>query len=680
MRFITRALCCLWAAGALSLPGQAERAQGADLRLIPFPKEAHLDGTNFPLARRLVLEISQDQAAILGEQLKAELTNAGYPAPVVRPIKTAFHVLRLAPRIRWSIKRLPLRASAPAEEYALQIQPAGVTITSAGREGLFYGAQTLRQLIRANRQNNALPGLSIHDWPSMPWRAFQDDLTRGPSSTLQNLQEQASLGAFLKLNIFTYYMEFQYAFAKHPEIGPKNGSLTSDELAALVSYARPLELNILGNQQSFGHFDAILSHPQFQELRETPGLLNPANPRTYKLLDDLYSEVIPHLPFQFFNVCCDETDGLGEGPSKELARQIGVGGVYVQHIQRVHDLVSGKYHKQMMMWGDIILRHATNLNQVPKDTIMMTWGYDPRASFEDHMVPFEKAGYKFFVCPGVNNWNRVLPHFGAAMTNIHNFVRDGLKHGAIGMLNTAWDDDGQSFNAPNWHANAWAAECAWNGSTTTQADFNRRIGAVLFGEKSDRFGQAITTLASSPADGMPSSAFWNFDFSALKVRSADLARTQWEKQLESVRAALAGFQAAQQDATLNRGLLDYYVFGAKRMELSLRRDLNRLNAALAYRDARRKPLAQAIPLLTQIEEGLRADRDALEALSRTFQELWHRENKPYALDRGLNAYQILLSKYDRELELLAKVRTSAKPDRSLPTPREVGLELVEDGK
>ena len=116
-------------------------------------------------------------------------------------------------------------------------------------------------------------------------------------------------------------------------------------------------------------------------------------------------------------------------------------------------------------------------------------------------MPFAKSGYEFFVCPGVNNWSRILPDFGVATTNIRNFVRDGAKHGALGMLNTDWDDDGETLNARNWHGDAWGAECAWNASTTTPEDFNRRIGAVLFGEKGDHFGQAIELLAKTHAHG-----------------------------------------------------------------------------------------------------------------------------------------------------------------------------------
>ena len=46
-------------------------------------------------------------------------------------------------------------------------------------------------------------------------------MTRGPSSTLETLKFEVALGAQLKMNLFTYYMEYQYAFKKHPLIGPE---------------------------------------------------------------------------------------------------------------------------------------------------------------------------------------------------------------------------------------------------------------------------------------------------------------------------------------------------------------------------------------------------------------------------------------------------------------------------
>ena len=318
---------------------------------------------------------------------------------------------------------------APGESYSLDVTPATVRCSGIDSAGLLYAVQTLCQLIRANRTDAGLPCLEIRDWPSLRWRCFQDDLTRGPSSTPATLRQHVDLGSELKMNLFTYYMEYQYAFQKHPVIGPPDGSLTPEELSELVKYAATRHVDILGNQQSFGHLAWILKHPEFAELRETEHVLCPTNDASYQLLDDLYSEVCPLLPFPMFNVCCDETFGLGTGPAKTLVDQIGEGGVYVRHIRRVHDLLQSKYGKRMMMWGDIILQHPDQLDQIPKDTVMLTWGYGAADNFDNQIAPFTQSGYEFFVCPGISNWSRILPDFSVATQNIQNFVRDGAKQG-----------------------------------------------------------------------------------------------------------------------------------------------------------------------------------------------------------------------------------------------------------
>ena len=141
-------------------------------------------------------------------------------------------------------------------------------------------------------------------------------------------------------------------------------------------------------------------------------------------------------------------------------------------MRRLHDLLRDKYGKRMMMWGDIILNHPKNLADIPKDTIMLSWGYDSRASFESQITPFAQSGFEFFVCPGVSCWNRVMPDFQVSVTNIANFVRDGVKQNAMGMVNTTWDDSGSNLAGWNWYGVAWGAECAWNASATPIEAFN----------------------------------------------------------------------------------------------------------------------------------------------------------------------------------------------------------------
>ncbi len=657
----------------------------ARLRLVPFPKEVRLEAGTFELKQPLVLEVPADRAATFAHWLNDELQRAGLPPVRVSHRPEPGHVFRLLPSPADPAQPpavLPQphwRANAGPEDYVLTVGREAITAQARQAPGLFHALTTLRQLIRANRRGTALPCLAIRDWPALGYRCFQDDMTRGPSSRLETLQFEAALGAYLKFNVMTYYMEYQFAFRKHPLIGPPNGSLTAEELRALVEYARPLYVEIMGNQQSFGHFAHILKHPQYAHLRETADVLTPVREETYRLLDDLYSEVCPVLPFEFFNVCCDETWGLGKGPSRELADKIGVGGVYVQHIRRVYDLVAKKYRKRMMMWGDIILQHPEHLKEIPKDVVMLTWGYSDRPSFEDQIIPFARSGYAFFVCPGVSNWSRILPDFNVATVNIRSFVRDGVKHGALGMLNTDWEDDGEAINAVKWYCDAWAAECAWNASATPLEAFNRRVGAVLVGEPGERLGRAIQRLAATHRmpgmRGMNNARFWENDFPP--QASPAVVEKRAGRLLEAVRPAIEDLEACRAEATANRNIIEAYLFGARRMERIGQRMLDGLEAARLYERAWRARPEEAVALIQRAESLVCRNRDAHEALGRQFAALWLSESKPYALDWTMARYEQVAQRFDTLAQRLAQARQAAASGKPLPLPEDIGLVVTE---
>ena len=663
------ALCC--ALAAPSLP-TASAADATSLRLVPFPKEVKLTDGKFAFDSDLILEAPAAQADLIGNLIRDELEHRRLLRPKFQPRHDFVNELVISkapgkPRPVFDSKQQP-------DEYTLQVAPQSITAAASQPAGLLRAVQTLCQLIRANTPDRQLPCLTIRDWASVRWRGFQDDITRGPSTKLEVLQREAAMGAGLKMNIFAYYNEYQFAFAKHPDIGPADGSLTAAELKQLVAYAEPLHVGILGSQQSFGHMSRVLADgKKYVNLRENGDVLTPAKEETYQFLEDLYSEVVPLLPLPFFNVCCDEVGGLGDGPAKDMVKQLGPGGVYVKHMQRIHDLLASKYHKRMMMWGDIILTHPDRIKDIPKDTVMLTWGYDPRPSFDKQIEPFTKAGFEFFVCPGVNCWNRILPAFGDATVNIRNFVRDGAKAGCLGVLNTAWDDNGETFAAPNWHGYAWGAECSWNASATTPEDFNRRVGAVLFGEREDHFGQAITLLAKTHAmhgmNGMSSDRFFDLDFSS---SPADL-KAGAEKLLALVRPAIKHLNDCKAQANVNADLLDFFLFGAARMELIGRRMIAYAEVLENYEKARKLEPAKTDSALTTIETHLRKLAIDHGKLGRRFIELWDRENKPYARDWTTRRYEAVVKTYQDLTDRIAQIRADALQGKPLPTPENAGL-------
>lgn len=115
-------------------------------------------------------------------------------------------------------------------------------------------------------------------------------------------------------------------------------------------------------------------------------------------------------------------------------------------------------------------------------------------SFDDDVIPFKEAGYDFFVCPGVKCWDHIPPDSSVANINIKNYVRDGTEHGALGMMNTMWDDSGENLFHLNWHGLFLGAECSWTGSKTDIEDFNSMIGAILYNERGRNFGDGIELL------------------------------------------------------------------------------------------------------------------------------------------------------------------------------------------
>jgi hypothetical protein len=313
---------------------------------------------------------------------------------------------------------------------------------------------------------------------------------------------------------------------------------------------------------------------------------------------------------------------------------------------------------------------------------MLSWGYDASPSFENAVKPFAESGYDFFVCPGVSCWFRILPVFDNAVGNIQNYVRDGAKYGALGMLLTSWDDDTSNFFSYNWHGVGWGAECSWNASKTTIEDFNRRIGAVLFGEKGDHFGQAIALLGKAEAvpglESVSTPRFWRRDTAEFQV-SREVERKCNKQLLDLVEPALKHLEAAKKEARFNKDLLDYFIFGAERLRLLATRSNALLDAAEAYEQAGYAVAEKkdAGPLLGQAAASLKQVREEHLRLRERCHALWVAEDRPYAMDWNLNAYTELAAYYDSLINRLGQAAATLKERKTLVPAKEVGLQIIE---
>src|SRR5271170_3482293 len=101
----------------------------------------------------------------------------------------------------------------------------------------------------------------------------------------------------------------------------------------------------------------------------------------------MYADLVPLFPGPFLHVGGDEPLELGHGQTAARVGEVGLGRVYLDHIQKVSAILQ-PYHKQLMFWGDIALKYPQLLSILPKDVIAVPWDYDSKPSYESIIQPY----------------------------------------------------------------------------------------------------------------------------------------------------------------------------------------------------------------------------------------------------------------------------------------------------
>lgn len=662
-------------------------AHAADLKLIPTPQQVEM------LPGRHDLKVTGVSSTAKAERLPArqvmeELQRAGLMPGIASTITI---MIGERPNVADYLKgqNLSLLHDKGPEAYFLLVEPKRILVAGNGPAGTFYGVQTLKQLIRANRTVNGvrtgttIPCCRILDWPGLKYRGYSDDISRGPIPTMDFFKREIRTMAEFKMNLLTFYTEHVFKLEKHPDIAPPDG-LTAEQVRELSAYAKQYHVELVGNFQSFGHFYNILKLPAYANLRETMGIITPAKEESYQFLDEVYSEIATAYDSPLFNVNCDETYGLGEGPSKELAAQIGVGGVYVRHMNRLHDLLRDKYHKRMMMWGDIALQHPEIVQQLARDTILLSWGYGAAPNYDRAIEPFTKAGFEFMVCPGVSCWQMIFPHYENATVNIQNYIRDGAKFGALGMLNTTWDDDGENLFSWNFYGTNWGGACAWRPADTKLADYDASYAQVSYGAPDEKITQAIKLLASCAknplTDNLMNRAFWVRPFGALATTFEAVAK-QADELCRTTDEAIGLLQAAKREAKVDAADLDYLIFAARRLryigrsrQLWLAASGQMSEALLAFPDT--KPAGAALDQAQAATDELVKTVTDLRA---EYERLWLLENRPWWLKEMSGKYEALLKDLTAQSQKLVAAKTELAAGK-MPDVVALGLKILETSR
>src|ERR1039457_6686194 len=217
--------------------------------------------------------------------------------------------------------------SAPnhREGYALSIGRHGVKIEFREPPGLRAAMATMRQLLR--QHGRRLPCLKIRDWPDFARRGVMLDISRGRVPKLETLLDLAEKLSDFKINELQLYTEHTFAYKQYKSVWQSWGALTAKEIQILDARCRELGIDLVPNQNSFGHLRYFLENPKLKKLAEVaepyeaetkdflrrPTTLAPNHPGTLPFVRGLHDELLPNFSSEYFNIGGDETWDLGKG-------------------------------------------------------------------------------------------------------------------------------------------------------------------------------------------------------------------------------------------------------------------------------------------------------------------------------------------------------------------------------
>jgi hypothetical protein len=543
-------------------------------------------------------------------------------------------------------------AHCPPSGYRLVVGPHGVEIAARDAAGARHALATLAQLaaLHASPAGAAdLPGLLIDDAPAFRIRGALLDVSRSRVPTQASLLALAGDLAAWKLDHLQLYLEHAFAYRGHEEVWRDASPLLPGEVRALDDRCAALGVELAPNQQSFGHFHRWLKHARYRDLAEVPeGLehafsldrepysLDLADPRAIALLEDLYDQLLPCFRSRTFNVGLDETFDLGQGRSRAACAERGVERVYLEHLRRVHALVTARGHR-MQFWGDVILQQPELVPELPRDLVALEWGYDAGHPFAEHVGHFARSGLEFWVCPGTSSWQSFAGRPRNALANLREAARHGARAGAAGYLVTDWGDRGhhQPHCVRAWGLFAGAG-LAWNpDAQLDEARLARLLDAHVFRDPAGALGAAALELGNAYlATGSPatngSALFFLVAFAPdvfPHPRTPGLSREGLLRAREQVQGALARLDRSQSSRPDAAALLAELRWIGSAQLLAADLGLARLAARAGM------PLA-ALPARVRAELAER-----FRALEEGHTRVWLARDRPGGLDESLRWFR-----------------------------------------
>lgn len=524
------------------------------------------------------------------------------------PVPVLGEMLNKLPRCPRAGKPIRLQLTkqhvpASPEGYLLEVNDKGVRISARDRAGLFYGCQTLEQLMEDSRDFNVpIPAMLITDYPAISYRAVHFDVKHHLDRMDYYYREIDKLARY-KINAVIWELEDKLRYARRPEIGAPN-AISKQEMQALCRYAKERNIEISPLVQGLGHAGFILKH--HWELRENPASdweFCPSDPRTYDLQFDLYRDAIEAMPYgRYLHIGGDEITAIG---IDERCKATGKTPFELQMIwlKKVCDFATA-HGRIPIFWDDMPLKYGgvwdlVNSNETareieakwndkkldegislfPKECVYMRWNYKDatRPGHQRILQWYHDKGLKVMGATAASfGSSPFMPRENSLAGYIRGFSQLVARNQLEGILATAWDD-GSPHSETVWRGYIAQGEYGWNPTARSidafkaahaQREFgfrpndNRMVfldeleqeafffddALVSSGRRNPAWGTTDFTLIALPDKDAPGE--WSRTYQQKIVRA--------EKEKKRYEQICKGIKEAKQHALRNRYTLDIY--------------------------------------------------------------------------------------------------------------------------
>ncbi|MBL0745287.1 glycoside hydrolase family 20 zincin-like fold domain-containing protein [Chryseolinea lacunae] len=482
----------------------------------------------------------QKHFRILPHPQKIELlTGAGLSATTLRGFYLANGGER--PILPTALAGLPLRKTGGAGMLTLKLQPdlalpsdegyvleiSGGQATILGRQnvGLFYGLQTLGQLLEdARDQQLEIPACRITDYPEIAYRAIHLDMKHHLEAGHYYYSIIDRL-ASIKVNAIIIEFEDKLRYRKAPLVGAAN-AISIEEFAAISQYAHERHVEISPLVQGLGHASFILKHEAYAKLRDDPAsdwVFDPLNPETYDVQFALYEDAMKATPYgKYLHVGGDEVGSLGKS---ERNKQSGMKPLELQMLwlKKVTDFAVA-HNRIPIFWDDMVFKLADlyettydasipveqvnarwqnnqsllekNIALFPKTCVYMRWNYDdPTLPGNQRAIDWYNAhALKAMAATSAQPIYPMLPRNQSNFKPIKDYCRLTSEKKMAGILCTAWDDCAVHFETI-WRGLYDFGLFSWNYEDVpmaeAHADFRQRFYSPALAEPSADFQDAL---------------------------------------------------------------------------------------------------------------------------------------------------------------------------------------------